>query len=143
MTAAVIIISLMILIIAAAVYLSKTKEAPLEEYQSVSFETRFRTVTEIVDGDTFKISPGWKWNNNKGDTIRPTGYDTPEHGEEGFEETTERLRQLVLGKEVELGNPIRMSYHRLLVDIFFEGKHLREYFPEYLVMEGEEKIRDV
>ena len=138
-----IILFLLLLITAVVRYLLKTKEVPEEKYQSVSFDTRFRTVTEIVDGDTFKISPGWKWNNNKGDTIRPTGYDTPERGEEGFEETTERLQQLILGKEVELGNPIRMSYHRLLVDVFFEGKHLREYFPEYLVMEGEEKIRDV
>jgi len=139
-------ILIIIFIIAAALlifFLLRTKRVPEEEYQSVAFETRFRTVTEIVDGDTFKIAPGWKWNNNKGDTIRPTGYDTPERGEEGFEETTEKLSQLILGKEVELGTPIKMSYHRLLVDVFFEGKHLREYFPEYLVLEGDPAARDV
>lgn len=41
-------------------------------------------VSEIVDGDTFKVKNGWKWNKKKGDTVRPTGYDTPEKGEPGY-----------------------------------------------------------
>ena len=39
------------------------------------------TVSEVVDGDTFKVKNGWKWDNKTGDTVRPTGYDAPEKGE--------------------------------------------------------------
>ncbi len=37
-------------------------------------------VTEIIDGDTFAVSPQWKWNGTSGDRVRPTGYDAPEKG---------------------------------------------------------------
>ena len=54
--------------------LQVTKEQP--EVQSIAFENKFKVV-EIIDGDTFIVSPGWKWNNEIGARIRPTGYDTP------------------------------------------------------------------
>jgi hypothetical protein len=47
------------LITAAIVYLLKTKETVPENYQSITFENVFKVI-EIVDGDTFKIDPGWK-----------------------------------------------------------------------------------
>jgi endonuclease YncB( thermonuclease family) len=124
-----------ILITAAIVYLLKTKEGVPENYQSITFENVFK-VTEIVDGDTFKIDPGWKWNGKTGNTIRPLGYDTPEKGEPEFNETTEKLKQLLLNQEVELKNPIKLSYNRLLCDVYFNNKKLSNYFPEYLAKEN-------
>lgn len=100
------------------------------KYKSLSSGTLFKVI-KIVDGDTFKISPGWKWNNKKGKIIRPTGYDTPERKEPGYQETTEKLKQLLLNNEVELKNPIKLSYNRLLCNVYFNGKNLAEYFPEY------------
>ena len=105
-----------------------TEKTP--KYKSLSSGTPFK-VTKIVDGDTFKISPGWKWNNKKGKIIRPTGYDTPERKEPEYQETTEKLKKLLLNNEVELKNPIKLSYNRLLCDVYFNGKDLAEYFPEY------------
>ncbi len=34
-------------------------------------------VTEVIDGDTFKVLPVWKWNDKEGDTARANGYETP------------------------------------------------------------------
>ena len=70
-------IALILLLAAVVLYLTLRLLRKKPAYQSVTRRTRFRTVTHIVDGDTFRVSPGWKWNGFKGDTIRPTGYDTP------------------------------------------------------------------
>ena len=35
-------------------------------------------VTSIIDGDTFEVSPQWKWNGTTGTRVRPTGYNAPE-----------------------------------------------------------------
>ncbi len=91
----------------------------------------YRTVAEVIDGDTFKVTPDWVWNHNSGDTVRPIGYDAPEEGEPGFDEAKRKLKNLIEGKEVELRNPVKLSFGRLLCDVFYNGKNLKDYFPEY------------
>ncbi len=88
-------------------------------------------VTEVIDGDTFKVTPNWEWKGQSGDTVRPNGYDTPEKGERGYDQATTKLNNLILGKEVELKNPITFTYGRLLCDVYINGKNLKDYFPEY------------
>ena len=90
-------------------------------------------VTEVIDGDTFKISPGWTWKGESGDVVRPTGYDTPEEGEDGYDEAREKLEELILGKEVELKNVARIDRDRLVCDVSVGGKNLADFFPEYKV----------
>ena len=51
-------------------------------------------VSEIIDGDTFKM--------NTGETIRLLCVDAPESDEEGYAEATEFLESLILYKEVRL-----------------------------------------
>lgn len=94
-------------------------------------KTQIVTVISIVDGDTFKISPRWKWGFKYGDRVRPTGYDTPERGEPGYEEATLKLKNLILGQKVTLGRPLTLTYGRLLCAVYFRGRDLAEYFPEY------------
>lgn len=62
------------------------------------------TVSEVVDGDTFKVKNGWEWKEKgkKGDTVRPTGYNTPEEGKPGYEEAEQKLKNLILGKVVDI-----------------------------------------
>jgi len=36
------------------------------------------TVTSIIGGDTFEVSPQWKWSGETGTRVRPAGYDAPE-----------------------------------------------------------------
>jgi micrococcal nuclease len=88
-------------------------------------------VTHIVDGDTFEVTPKWEWGGTDGNRVRPIGYDTPERFEENYKEATKKLRDLILGKEVELKGPIKLSYDRLLCKVYFEGRDLTYYFPEY------------
>jgi len=88
-------------------------------------------VIKIIDGDTFVIDPVWRWGFKYGDRVRPTGYDTPERNEPGFNSATLKLKRLILNKKVVLGKPITLSYGRLLCKVFFKGRNLADYFPEY------------
>lgn len=90
------------------------------------------TVSEIVDGDTFKVKNGWKWNEKKGDAVRPTGYDTPEKGEPGYEQAKQKLKDLILDKTVDIKSAkIVDQWGRLVADVYYNGKNLADYFPEY------------
>ena len=85
-------------------------------------------VTKIIDGDTFEIFPHWEWDGQKGNVVRPVGYDTPERGESGYQEAKDKLTALILNKEIELKNPIKLTYERLLCDVYYQNKNLAEYF---------------
>jgi len=90
------------------------------------------TVTEVIDGDTFRVKPPWEWKNKTGDIVRPTGYNTPEEGEPGYEEAKRRLIDLILNKKVEVKNAKAIDkYSRLVADVYYNGKNLADYFPEY------------
>jgi micrococcal nuclease len=88
-------------------------------------------VTKVIDGDTFEVSPNWKWNKQKGNTVRLNGYDTPEKGKPGYEAAKDKLTRLIYSKDVELKNVIKTTYGRLLCDVYYKGKNLADYFPEY------------
>ncbi len=91
-------------------------------------------VSEVIDGDTFKVQNGWKWNNKTGDTVRPTGYNTPEENERGYEEVKRRLANLILNKMVDIRNPKTIDdYGRLVADVYYNGRTLADYFPEYKI----------
>ncbi len=89
------------------------------------------TVTEVIDGDTFKVEPNWEWEGKSGNTVRPTGYDTPEEGQSGYQAAKLKLTRLILGKKVELKNPVNISYGRLVCDVYLNGTKLADYFAEY------------
>ena len=92
------------------------------------------TVSEIIDGDTFKVKNGWEWNEKKGDTVRPTGYDTPEKGESGYEQAKQKLKDFILGKTVDIKiAKIVDQWGRLVADVYYNGKNLADYFSEYKV----------
>ena len=88
-------------------------------------------VIRIIDGDTFEISPNWKWNDQEGSAVRVNGYDTPELGQVGYQAAKDKLARLILGKDVELKNAIKITYGRLLCDIYCQGKNLADYFSMY------------
>ena len=88
-------------------------------------------VTRVIDGDTFMVKPNWKWDKQEGDIVRPNGYNTPEQEQPGYQAAKNKLTRLIFGKEVELGNPIKVTYNRLLCDVYYQDKNLADYFPEY------------
>lgn len=89
------------------------------------------TVTHIIDGDTFEVSPAWVWKGQTGTRIRPTGYDAPELHEPSGEAAKQKLAKLLLNRQVELGNAYKVDRDRLVCDVFFMGRNLADYFPEY------------
>jgi micrococcal nuclease len=64
--------------------------------------------TEIIDGDTFKLTTG--------DTVRLIGIDAPELSQPGGEMSREYLAHLIVGKPITLerGSEDRDNYNRLL-----------------------------
>lgn len=89
------------------------------------------TVTEVFDGDTFRVSPRWKSGNMIGDIVRPTGYNTPERGKPGYEAATQKLTELIQGKVVQLGRAVNFDHGRIVCQASLNGKDLAEYFLEY------------
>ena len=92
-----------------------------------------RTVSEVIDGDTFRVTHNWEWKGHTGDLVRPTGYDTPEKGEPGYQEAKSKLENLIGGKVVELRTGYKIDRRRLVADVYFNGKYLADYFPKYKV----------
>ncbi len=89
------------------------------------------TVTAIIDGDTFEVSPQWKWNGETGTRVRPTGYDAPELHAYGGQAAKDKLSRLILREEVDLRTAYKVDRGRLVCDVYFRGKNLADYFPEY------------
>ena len=95
------------------------------------------TVTEVIDGDTFRVKPPWEWKNKTGDIVRPTGYNTPEEGEPGYEEAKRRLIDLILNKKVEVTNPKAIDkYGRLVADVYYNGKKSCRLFSRIQNLKG-------
>jgi len=89
------------------------------------------TVTSIIDGDTFDVTPQWQWNGQTGSRVRPTGYDAPEMGTYGGQAATDTLANLILGKRVELGKAYKIDRGRLVCEVYFRNKALAGYFTGY------------
>jgi micrococcal nuclease len=70
-------------------------EIPSPLCPSVFYENnRVALVTQVIDGDTVELEGG--------ERVRYIGIDTPEEGEVGFEEATQRNAELVVGQTVTL-----------------------------------------
>jgi endonuclease YncB( thermonuclease family) len=89
------------------------------------------TVTSIIDGDTFEVSPQWKWNGETGKRVRPTGYNAPELHAFGGQAAKDKLSRLIYGEQVELRTAHKVDRGRLVCDVYYKGRYLAEYFPEY------------
>jgi len=89
------------------------------------------TVSSIIDGDTFEVRGGWKWNGETGTRVRPTGYDASELHAYGGQAAKDKLRRLIMGKQVELRTAHRVDRGRLVCDVYYQGKNLADYFPGY------------
>lgn len=89
------------------------------------------TVKQIIDGDTFEVSPTWKWQQHTGALVRPTGYDAPELGSLSGALVKNQLARMILGKQVELSSAYKVDRGRLVCDVYFNGQKLEKYFPRY------------
>ncbi len=88
-------------------------------------------VKNVVDGDTVDV----RFNIYGIQRVRLVGIDTPEIGEEGYEEAKEFLNETCMWEEVKLDVDDEKqydSYYRLLAVVYVNGTNLNEE----LVREG-------
>jgi len=89
------------------------------------------TVSSINDTEKFRVVYGWKCGDKKGLFIRPAGYSAPRRGMPGYEPAMKKLYSLILGKEVQIGEVVEISSGTMTAKIYYRGKELKHYFPEY------------
>ena len=84
------------------------------EDESINPEREFR-VERVIDGDTIVLAGG--------QTVRYIGIDTPEKGEQHYEEAKEANRRLVEGKDIklELDEEEKDRYGRTLAYVYVGG----------------------
>lgn len=91
-------------------------------------------VKEVVDGDTFSVVNGWKWDGKTGDFVRPLGYNTPEQGEPGYLEAKTKLKNLIEGKQVDIRKAVSVDkFGRLLSEVYYNNINLAEYFKDHRI----------
>lgn len=90
-------------------------------------------VTKVVDGDTLEIETG--------ERVRFSGINTPETGECFYQEAKDKLKEIVLGKEVFLEKDItdQDKYKRKLRYVYLDEENL---VNEILVSDGFAKVYD-
>lgn len=81
--------------------------------------TRGELVTEVFDGDSFKI-------NNK-NTVRLASLDAPETGNCMAQEAKEALTKKILGKRVIVQHPYNDLYRRTVALVYTNGELINEY----------------
>ena len=70
-------------------------------------------VTNVIDGDTFEVSPNWEWKGFSGNRVRVAGLYAPELHKPGGPAARDRLAMEILGRKVKLF-PKGITYGRLL-----------------------------
>ena len=75
---------------------------------------------KVVDGDTFDVSPDWKWNGETGPRVRPTDFDAAEIGSRDGQSAKDILACLVLNQRMDLREAYRVDRGRLICNIFFQ-----------------------
>ncbi len=108
--------------------------------KDIPLNDRFR-VTKVIDGDTFELKGG--------DRVRLLSIDTPEKGEQFYEEAKELLKKYTLNKQVELtyADKRRDHYGRLLAFVFVDSVFVNKVILEnglgylYLFKDTESKLQ--
>ena len=95
------------------------------------------TVEAVIDGNTFEVSPGWEFGDEKGVLVQAKGYTAPRSGK-GAMAVEQRLSGLIQNKKVELDTPDGVQNGRLVCDVYFSGVNLAEYFTAYQEQASEE-----
>ncbi|MEN8252091.1 MAG: thermonuclease family protein [Patescibacteria group bacterium] len=87
-------------------------------------------VSRVIDGDTFEIESGQR--------VRMIGIDTPERGKYFFTEATDRLKELIEGKEVTLSKDVSEvdRYGRLLRHVYVKDN----WINKQMIDEGYAKL---
>jgi micrococcal nuclease len=92
-------------------------------------------VLNVVDGDTVDVSIDLGLQIHSIQRIRLYGIDTPERGQPGFSEATDRLKQLILNKNVLIKTYKISKYGQYLGEIMFDEMNINQM----MITEGHAK----
>lgn len=83
-------------------------------------------ITNVVDGDTIdaNIDLGFKITSKQ--RLRVARIDTPERGENGYQEAKEFVQHCVLNKEVNIKTEKISKYGYYLAEVYVEGRNLSD-----------------
>lgn len=76
--------------------------------------------TNVVDGDTVDLVIDMGFRNSSERRIRLANIDTPERGQEGFQEAKEYMVEMLLGKECFVQSYKSGTFGRWIGDLFLE-----------------------
>jgi len=89
------------------------------------------SVTTIIDGDTFEVTPQWKWNGETGTRVRLAGYDAIELHAHGGQESKDKLTRLISREQVEIRSAHKIDRGRLVCEVFIGNVNLADYFAKF------------
>jgi micrococcal nuclease len=92
-------------------------------------------VLNVVDGDTIDVSVDLGLQIHTLQRIRLYGIDTPERGQPGFLEASDRLKYLILDKNVIIKTYKVSKYGQYLGEIMFDEMNINEM----MITEGHAK----
>ena len=92
-------------------------------------------VLNVVDGDTIDVSIDLGLQIHTLQRIRLYGIDTPERGQPGFLEASDRLKYLILDKNVIIKTYKVSKYGQYLGEIMFDEMNINEM----MITEGHAK----
>lgn len=84
------------------------------------------TVYNIVDGDTIDVEVDLGFKIYTKQRIRLNRIDTPERGDIGFKEATNRLKELILDKEIQLTTTKVSKWGYYLGDIYINDQNINQ-----------------
>ena len=86
---------------------------------------------KIIDGDTFDVTPKWKFRGKTGNRIRIADYDAHEMGTFLGEVERDALSAVILGEMVKLARAYKIDRGRLVCDVLTDdGENLAEFLTE-------------
>ena len=95
----------------------------IREIRGIREGEKIRVVKRVIDGDTFDTT--------EEERVRLKGADAPEYAEECLsEEAQERLKELILGKEVILKKVVKDHFGRWVGFVFSEGLFIDKVMVE-------------
>jgi endonuclease YncB( thermonuclease family) len=80
---------------------------------------RKETVTRVIDGDTFLTK-------SRKHAVRLANVDAPEKRAKGGTKATQRLKDLIQGKRVEIHTVVRDVYGRAVASVKVSGKSVNK-----------------
>jgi micrococcal nuclease len=98
-------------------------------------------VVRIVDGDTLDADVDLGFYMKTRQRFRLARIDTPERGEEGFTEATDRVKELCpVGSTIVIGTEKTGGFGRWLAEVTYSKDEQPRNLSDQLLMEGHAKL---